>query len=48
MSGLPGWPAVSVENDLMLDFSQTEPIVRRDFRKERQDFFNALFEEGRL
>lgn len=48
VSGQPGWPSASPGNDVMLDFGQTEPVVRRDFRKDRQDFYNAYFDAGRL
>ena len=46
--GRPGWPTASAGNDVLLDFGQTEPVVRRDFRKERRDFYNAFFDDGRL
>lgn len=48
VTGQPGWPSASPGNDLMLDFAQTEPIARRDFRKQRQEFFDAYFDAGRL
>ncbi len=46
--GRPGWPTASAGNEVLLDFGQTEPVVRRDFRKERRDFYNAFFDDGRL
>jgi len=48
LNGQPGWPSASPGNDLMLDFGQTEPVVRRNFRKDRQDFYDAYFDAGRL
>lgn len=44
----PGWPKASADNDLLLEFSQTRPIVRRDFRKTRQEFWDAHFDAGKL
>ena len=46
--GRPGWPVVTPGNDLLLDFAQHGPVVLRDFRPERRDFFRAHFDEGRL
>ena len=46
--GRPGWPSASTGNDVMLDFGQTQPIVRRNFRKARRDFYFDLYDEGRL
>jgi len=46
--GLPGWPAVSPDNDLMLEFAQHAPVVRRDYHLEPWQFFEAHFEAGKL
>ncbi len=46
--GLPGWPAVSPGNDLMLEFAQHAPVVRRDFHLVPWQFFEAHFEAGKL
>lgn len=48
VTGQPGWPAASNGNDVMLDFGQTSPVVRRDFRKARRDYYEAFFDAGRL
>jgi len=47
-TGLPGWPAASPGNDLLLEFAQTGAIVRRNFREERRDYWNAHFDAGKL
>jgi para-nitrobenzyl esterase len=44
----PGWPQASHGNDLLLEFSQDGPVVRRDFRNARQAFWNNVFDSGRL
>ena len=44
----PGWPQASPDNDLLLEFSQHGPIVRRDFRQSRQAFWTKYFDAGRL
>ena len=46
--GLPGWPARTAQNDLLLEFAQQAPVVRRDFAKSRQDYFDAHFAAGKL
>jgi len=46
--GRPGWPASSPGNDLLLEFGQQSPEVRRDFRRERQQFWERHFEDGKL
>jgi para-nitrobenzyl esterase len=46
--GLPGWPAVTPGNDLLLEFGQQAPQVRRDFMPERWRFFEAHFADGKL
>ncbi len=44
----PGWPRASAGNDLLLEFSQTAPVLRRDFRQRRQSFWDAYFDAGKL
>jgi len=46
--GLPGWPAITPENDLLLEFGQTDVTVHRDFREERRAFWEAHFDSGGL
>ena len=46
--GLAGWPALTPADDLLLEFGQQAPQVRRDFMKDRQDFFEAHFRAGKL
>lgn len=46
--GLPGWPAITPGNDLLLEFGQTEAIVHRDFREKRRAFWEAHFDSGGL
>ncbi len=46
--GLPGWPAVTPGNDLLLEFVQRGVEVRRDYTKERAAFFEAHFDAGKL
>ncbi len=46
--GLPGWPAVTPGNDLLLEFGQQAPEVRRDFMADRWRFFEAHFDAGKL
>lgn len=46
--GLPGWPAVSQGNDLLLEFAQHGPVLRRDYHLAPWQFFEAHFEAGRL
>ena len=44
----PGWPAVTPGNDLLLEFGQQAPQVRRDFMSDRWRFFEAHFDAGKL
>lgn len=46
--GLPGWPARGANSDLLLEFGQQVPQVRRDFIAERQALFEAQFAAGKL
>jgi para-nitrobenzyl esterase len=46
--GLPGWPARTPGNDLLLEFGQQAPQVRRDFMAPRWRFFEAHFDAGQL
>ncbi len=46
--GRPGWPANTPGNDLLLEFGQQTSSVRRDFRRERQQFWERHFEGGGL
>ena len=46
--GLPGWPARGAHSDVLLDFGQQAPQVRRDFIAERQALFEAQFAAGNL
>ncbi len=46
--GRPGWPAATRGNDLLLEFGQTGPTVRRNFRQRRQKFWDAHFDAGKL
>ena len=46
--GRPGWPAVSAGNDLILEFAQHGPILRRDYHLEPWRFFEHHFEAGKL
>jgi len=47
-NGLPGWPAITPGNDLLLEFGQTDVIVHRDFREARRAFWEAHFDAGGL
>jgi len=44
--GRPGWPRATAGNDLLLEFGQTAPVVRRNFRSRRQAFWNEHFDAG--
>lgn len=46
--GLPGWPRRTENDDLLLEFGQTEPRVRSDYRERRQEFWDAHFDAGKL
>ncbi len=46
--GLPGWPARSAQNDLLLEFDQQAPRLQRDFEADRQALFEAQFAAGKL
>lgn len=46
--GLPGWPRRTADDDLLLEFGQTEPRVRSNYRERRQDFWDAHFDAGKL
>jgi para-nitrobenzyl esterase len=46
--GLPGWPAVTPGNDLVLEFAQQRPEPRRDLLGDRARFFERHFDSGRL
>ena len=46
--GRPGWPRATAGNDLLLEFGQTAPIVRRNFRSRRQTFWDGHFDAGKL
>lgn len=46
--GLPGWPARGANSDLLLEFGQQVPQVRRDFIGERQALFESQFAAGKL
>lgn len=47
-AGLPGWPMRTAQSDLLLDFGQQVPQVRRDFIADRQALFEAQFAAGKL
>jgi para-nitrobenzyl esterase len=46
--GLPGWPARTATSDLLLEFGQQAPQVRRDFNAERNALFESQFAAGKL
>lgn len=46
--GRPGWPRRTAADDLLLEFGQTEPRVRRDYRERRQRFWDNHFDAGKL
>lgn len=46
--GLPGWPSRTAQSDVLLDFGQQAPQVRRDFIADRQALFEAQFAAGKL
>lgn len=48
VDGLPGWPALTPNTDLLLEFGQQQSIVRRDFQRERRDFWERHFVDGKL
>ena len=45
--GRPGWPALTPGNDLLLEFGQQAPQVRRDYHAEAWRFFERHFEAGK-
>lgn len=47
-TGLPGWPATTPGNALLLEFGQTDVTVHRDFEEERRAFWEAHFDAGKL
>jgi len=47
-SDRPGWPAITPDNDLLLEFGQTGVTVHRDFREKRRAFWEAHFDSGGL
>ena len=47
-TGLPGWPATTPGNDLVLEFAQHGVVVQRDFEKKRWEFWKAHFDTGKL
>jgi para-nitrobenzyl esterase len=44
----PVWPRYGESGDVLLEFGQEKPIVRRDFRKQQMDFFEGHFDTGKL
>lgn len=44
----PGWRSASAGNEVLLGLGQTEPVVQRDFRTGRRDFYFEHFVAGRL
>jgi carboxylesterase type B len=46
--GLPGWPALTANDDLILEFNQQQPEVKRNLLAERWAFFKKHFDAGRL
>ena len=47
-NGLPGWPATTPGNDLVLEFGQTCVTIHRNFRATRRDFWEGHFDSGKL
>jgi hypothetical protein len=45
---LPGWPAITPEDDLLLEFEQQTSEVRRDLHREVTRYFTEHFDAGRL
>lgn len=46
--GMPGWPARTATSDLLLEFGQQTPQVRRDFNADRYALFESQFAAGKL